>query len=58
MSDALESAVERAAYQRREREAADRIAQLEAALRVIKRGAVWNADIEVFISAALGEERT
>ena len=39
-------------------QAADRIAQLESALREIKRGAVWNADIEVFISAALGEERT
>tara|TARA_R110000868_G_scaffold326824_1_gene587831 strand:+ start:316 stop:513 length:198 start_codon:yes stop_codon:yes gene_type:complete len=39
-------------------EAAARIEQLEAALREIKRGAVWNADIEVFISAALGEDRT
>ena len=39
-------------------EAAARIEQLEGALREIKRGAVWNADIEVFISAALGEERT
>lgn len=37
--------------------AADRIAELEAALRAIKRGAVWNADIEAFISAVL-EDRT
>ena len=36
-------------------EAADRIEQLEAALQEIKRGAVWNADIEAFISAALEE---
>lgn len=36
-------------------EAEARIEQLEAALREIKRGAVWNADIEVFISAALEE---
>ena len=37
--------------------AADRIAKLEAALRAIKRGTVWNADIEAFISAVL-EDRT
>ena len=43
---------------RRGAEAAARIEQLEAALREIKRGAVWNADIETFISSALGEERT
>lgn len=39
MSDALEFAVERAAYQRREREAADRIEQLEAALRAVTQEA-------------------
>ena len=38
---------------RRGAEAAARIEQLEAALREIKRGAVWNADIETFISSAL-----
>ena len=37
MSDALEFAVERAAYQRREREAADRIEQLEAEIKTAIR---------------------
>ena len=43
---------------RRGAEAAARIEQLEAALREIKRGAVWNADIETFISSALEERST
>lgn len=46
------------ALARRGADAAARISQLEAALREIRRGAVWNADIEAFISTALREERT
>ncbi len=38
------------------RQAAE-IERLRAALRQIKRGSVWNFDIEAFIDAALAEEK-
>ena len=38
-------------------EAAAEIERLRAALRQIKRGSVWNCDIEAFIDAALAEKK-
>jgi hypothetical protein len=38
-------------------EAAAEIERLRAALLKIKRGSVWNCDIEAFIDAALAEEK-
>jgi hypothetical protein len=37
--------------------AAAEIERLRAALLKIKRGSVWNCDIEAFIDAALAEEK-
>jgi len=37
--------------------AADEIERMRAALLKIKRGSVWNCDIEAFIDAALAEEK-
>jgi hypothetical protein len=38
-------------------EAAAEIERLRAALLKIRRGSVWNCDIEAFIDAALAEEK-
>lgn len=47
-------------HERRQRdrnEAAAEIERLRAALLKIKRGSVWNCDIDAFIDAALAEEK-